>query len=73
MIGWLDQLRVVERQIPRGAGEKNSAVKLTADEVREIRDLGEWGMDQYEIARLYGTSQSNVNHILRRLTWAHLP
>ncbi len=69
---WLSALRVAERKIPRGAGEKNAAAKLSADEVREIRRLAKRGVDQYELARRFGINQSHVNHIVRRLNWAHL-
>lgn len=54
-----------------GAGESHSQVKLTTQQVREIRDLSDIATYE-EIAEYYGVSPSQVCRIVRRKAWAHL-
>jgi HNH endonuclease len=47
--------------------------KLTDQSVREIRALYLVGdVSQYELARRYGVSQSQIHSVLSRKTWAHV-
>jgi hypothetical protein len=52
-------------------GQKHMMVKLTEDDVREIRAL-RGTMLQREIARQFGISQQSVGDIFRRATWGWL-
>lgn len=54
-------------------GEYHGNAKLTAEKVREIRELGRQGMLQREIGKLYGIGQVHVGEILRRVSWKHVP
>lgn len=54
-------------------GEEHLNAKLSASDVIQIRQLSEEGMEQKEIARLFGLSRRNVNGIVRRETWTHIP
>ena len=58
--------------VPR-RGESNSLSKLTADQVLEIRRLYADGVSQGKIAPRFGVSRSNVEKIVHRETWAHVP
>lgn len=51
------------------AGSRSNGSKLTAETVRAIRSDGG---TLPEIARRYGSTQSNVWRILRRETWKHI-
>lgn len=51
-------------------GEAHGCAKLTAVEVRLIRQLCEDKVSQYEIAKRFGISQSSVHAIKTRLNWA---
>lgn len=54
-------------------GEKHPKAKVTAREVRDMRDLyatGEYTMR--DLAEMYGLSLSPVRRILRRKTWKHV-
>lgn len=52
------------------SGEKNGQAKLTASEVREIRDLRASGaLTGREVARLYGVTPSEVSHIFTGKVW----
>lgn len=53
-------------------GERNWSVKLTTEQVLEIRSL-RGAVPVTEIARRYGIGQSTVSHILNRQSWKHLP
>lgn len=54
-------------------GEQNGWARLTADQVREIRRLYATGeFRQVDIAAMFGTPQTNISRILRRLAWAHV-
>ena len=48
-------------------------VKLDADEVRAIRAdyaAGRW--DQYDLAYIYGVTQSTINSVVQGRTWRHV-
>ena len=53
-------------------GERNSQAKLTAAQVREIRELLEQGVRQREVGRLYGIAQSSISLIKGGKSWAWL-
>jgi hypothetical protein len=53
-------------------GEDHPMSKLTADEASAIRKLADEGMNQMEIARQFGVSQSTVMGVRTRRTWKHL-
>jgi len=50
-------------------------VKLTADQVTQIRILAEIGIDRrYEtLAELFGVSSSTIKDVVRRRGWKHIP
>jgi hypothetical protein len=54
------------------SGERHWQAKLTAPQVREIRDLCEQGRTQKDVAAAYGVDPSNVSRIARRKAWAHV-
>jgi len=54
-------------------GEQNTAHKLTADAVREIRRLhAQRALNGKELAARFGVSGTRVSQIVRRLSWQHL-
>ena len=57
----------------RAIGERNANTKLTAEKVREIRKLYQGGIqNQYQLARTYGVTQTNIGSITRNKTWRHV-
>lgn len=50
-------------------GSNNGQCKLTETQIREIRSSK---MTQRVLAEKYGTSQSNISLIVRRINWSHL-
>ena len=50
-------------------GEQNGASRLSAAIVFAIREGHKSGLQQRELATLFGTCRSNVSHIIRGLTW----
>ncbi len=53
-------------------GENNGYVKLTEDDVREIRELRNDCWLQREIADIYGISRSHVGNICTGKNWKHI-
>lgn len=53
-------------------GERNGASKLTADQVREIRDRRARGETLQSIGDRFGILTMQVSRIARRQRWAHL-
>lgn len=54
-------------------GEKNGRVKLTADQVLEIRRLyAGGGWLQRELGEKFGVARSIIGRIIRRKLWAHI-
>lgn len=54
-------------------GENNSSAKLTWEQVREIRRLGNDGHTQRELAKIYNVSQPHIGCILRNERWNNDP
>jgi hypothetical protein len=52
-----------------GPGELSPAARLTADQVRSIRQRLEGGESRERLAREFGMSLSNIGQIARRQTW----
>src|SRR5258708_37957730 len=57
---------------PVTLGEQSPHHILTEIQVREIKRLLALGVSQRKIAKLFGISQTNVGHINRGETWAHV-
>jgi len=53
-------------------GELNGQSKLTADKVKEIKNLSESGLSQRKIAKQFGINQSHVSDIVTGKKWKHL-
>lgn len=64
-----DMLRK-ERQ---ARGERAGSAKITENDVREIRSLHRDGISDRSIANRFAISASNVNMIVGRRTWKHIP
>ncbi|MGE3267168.1 MAG: HNH endonuclease [Chloroflexota bacterium] len=63
------------RQIMRtvaARGERAGNVKLTEDQVREMRELRAQGTKLRILSEYYGVSEGNISMICRRLKWAHV-
>lgn len=57
----------------RFTGESNKNAKLTDEKVLEIRRLyREKKMNQYELADVYGTTQTTIGKIVNNKTWRHI-
>jgi hypothetical protein len=54
------------------SGELNGSSKLKESDVLEIRKLGESGLSQGKIAKMFDISKSNAASILRRTSWKHI-
>lgn len=59
---------------PDNRGEKAGKSNLIDNDIRQIRRL--WdngnGMQQIEIAKLYGVSSVSISNICNRKTWGHV-
>lgn len=53
-------------------GTQNAQVKLSEDDVREIREWRAAGATQPAIAAIYGVSQQTISNIIHRKRWDHL-
>lgn len=53
-------------------GEKNPKAKLKAEQVIEIREKAENGIDPKTLAKEYGVSVTNVNAIIKREIWKNI-
>jgi predicted DNA-binding protein (UPF0251 family) len=60
------------RRDRRRFGENNSQSKITAQEVRKIRQLASEGTTQQSIADELGISRTCVSSIVLRRTWDHV-
>jgi len=56
----------------RARGERHGQAKLTADDIRVIRDLASAGHSQREIARKFGVSQRTAARAILRMAWKHI-
>lgn len=54
-------------------GTRNSQAKITDDDVREIRQLVDYGVRRKEVAARFGICGSSVDNIVNRTTWGHVP
>ena len=62
--------KVLGQRTKEQRGEMNSAAKLTAQQVAEIRELAlSRSMSQREIGNLFGITQSTVSAIVLRKSW----
>jgi hypothetical protein len=57
----------------RAMGSRCRASKLTEDEVVEIRRLRDEGIAMGELASRFGVSSKNIEAIVNRRSWRHLP
>lgn len=55
-----------------GKGTENSNVKLTDDDVREIRRLHSEGWSGARLGRKFGVIKENIYHIVKGRAWRHL-
>jgi hypothetical protein len=54
-------------------GERHGCAKLHRSQVRKIRLLyARGGATQYELASRFGVVQTQIHHIVRRLSWKHV-
>lgn len=53
-------------------GETHPKTFLTADQVRQIRELCAHGEQQRPVAALFGTTQATVQRIVARKVWKHI-
>jgi hypothetical protein len=68
-----DHITIPAVPITPAVGEAAHNVKLTDDEIREIR--AKYATGGYSMRRLgaeYGVSGAMVHHIVRRKNWTHL-
>lgn len=56
----------------RPKGEKHGRVKLTNQQVEEIKQIALTGLPQKQIGKLFNVSQMTVCFILNGKTWKHL-
>lgn len=50
-------------------GRLPGSPKLTSSEVREIRRIAATGVSYYRLGKLFGVSDDNISHIVRRISW----
>lgn len=62
-----------ERWWQKGELHRRPGAVLTAEQVKEIRELAGYGAYREDIAARYGISIPNVTMILNGTTWAYLP
>lgn len=55
-----------------GLGERNTAAKLTADDVRTIRGLASAGRSYAALAAAYQVKKRTVRAVVNRENWAHV-
>lgn len=53
-------------------GEDHYEAKLTADDVREIRDRAARGESHRDLAAEFEVAQTTISQAIRRVTWAHV-
>ena len=53
-------------------GEMHHKAKLTADKVRQIRQLHEQGVSYSRLVQQFGISKTNIADICHRRTWQHI-
>lgn len=78
--------RYVPRKIPSGdaswsrnnldrvaRGERHAGVKLTNEQVTELRKLREEGKTFAYLSRTFGIGYTQIGRIIRRESWGHIP
>jgi hypothetical protein len=53
-------------------GENHGSVKLTEEQVLEVRRLRKEGYKQRELADMFGVSQVQIHNIINRKQWRHV-
>jgi hypothetical protein len=53
-------------------GEKNGQAKLTANDVKKIRDLKMTGHTEMDLAKMYNVSRGAISDICRMRNWRHI-
>lgn len=53
-------------------GENTNSVKLTKEQVLEIRELYSNGMRQVKLAKMYNITQAGISLIIKRINWSHI-
>ncbi len=53
-------------------GERNPQARLTEDQIREIRRLGDEGATAFKLAEVYPVTETAIRFILLRRTWKHV-
>lgn len=57
----------------KATGDRNRNSKLNAEAVISIRDMYARGiLNQYELADMYGVTQSAIGSVIRNKTWRHV-
>lgn len=65
--------RNILKWFPKNQGERHGRVKLTSNEVKEIRKLYATGKYFYkDIAKMYGVKYGCIGDIIRGKNWKHL-
>ena len=70
-----DNLRdcIAKGRNPDRKGEKHPMVKLTENDVREIRTrYAEGGITHEDLGIKYGVKRETIGYIIRRLNWKHI-
>jgi hypothetical protein len=65
-----DKIRKGRANAP--VGERNSGARLSEAAITEIRRLADSGERHYSIASRFGISRSQVSHVAKRQSWAHV-
>lgn len=61
------------RWVTRAVNNQNGGrSKLTANKVREIRELNSKGHTMRDLASIYGIDESNISRICNRKTWSNI-
>lgn len=61
-----------KRGKPGQRGEDNGRAKLTAEQVRDMRDRYRGGETQALLADEFSVSRGHVSHVVNRDSWSHL-
>lgn len=68
-----DNMRDKQTKGRQSIGEKHGSVKLTEQQVRDIREKYEKGNTTHrKLADEYGVSKSTISDIINRKNWAHI-
>lgn len=53
-------------------GEDNNMSRFKENDIKEMRDMYESGINRSQIAKKYRTSKTHVNKIVKRIIWKHI-